>query len=92
MPPFFADDILIFFSQFEIRYPSSAVSSSRHLHPPTDQEGECDVVGICRALCLQPDLPSKLLDRQTVKQTCFKPNKLCKAFVVKNGFARVSVW
>lgn len=23
------------------------------------KEGECDVVGICRALCLQPDLPSR---------------------------------
>lgn len=28
------------------------------------KEGECDVVGICRALCLQPDLPCKWFEGQ----------------------------
>lgn len=62
--------------------------------PPIDQEGECDVVGICRALCLQPDLPCKLLWPAKRNEYPLKSVKckLCScAFVVTKRFAHVSV-
>ena len=49
-------NIPIYFQQFSFQYCWKLLDTRRR---SPSQEGECDVVGLCRALCLQPDLPSR---------------------------------